>query len=263
MKLSFEGGIIEFKVAGHGPPIVFLHGFMETAKVWRQYAEKLSPRFKVIRINLPGHGKSSVFHKTHSMEFMAGAVNAVLNETGARQALFVGHSMGGYVSLAFAELWPEKINGLVLFSSTCFADSTARKKDRERGLRILESQKMKFISSVIPNLFYQKSGKKDAKNIYRFIKIASRQPKEGIMAALRGMMTRKDRSDVLKKLKAPLLFLGGTHDILIPTEKIYEMHSFVPRSEVLLLERSGHMGFVEQKRDSLIAIKSFAVQKVL
>lgn len=263
MKISFRGGSIRYKAEGQGPVIVFLHGFMENARIWRSFVPKLSDRFRVIRINLPGHGKSSVYSEKHSMEFMADCVRAVLEAEKAERVMLVGHSMGGYVSLAYAEKYPEQLSGVVMFSSSCFEDTPERKIDRERSIKAADAHKMKYITSVIPNLFYERSGMKASKKIFKLVKIAAKQPKEGIIAAIRGMKDREDRSEVIRNAKFPLLFLAGQDDLLIPLERIQEMHRLQPKANVVVLENCGHVGFIEQRKASIQAIRKFALEKFL
>ncbi len=263
MQISFANGTIRYKAEGQGPVIVFLHGFMENARIWRPFIQKLSPKFRVIRINLPGHGKSSVYGETHSMEFMADAVRAVLEAERVGEALLVGHSMGGYVALAFAETFPDKVKGLVLFSSTCFEDTPERKIDRDRSIKAAETHKMKYITSVIPNLFFERSGMKASKRIFKMVKIAAKQPKEGITAAIRGMKNRVDRSEILRNAKFPLMCITGQDDFLIPLERVQEMHRLRPDATIVVLENCGHEGFIEQKKESVKAIQTFALEKIL
>ena len=263
MYIPFSKGEIRYKAEGQGPAIVFLHGHMESAKIWKSYSENLSKKFRVIRIDLPGHGKSSVFSEVHSMEFMADSVRAVFEAEKISNALLVGHSMGGYVALAFAETHPDKVRGLVLFSSISFADTKERQNDRDRAAKAADAHKMKYITSVIPNLFFERSGAKASKRIFKLVKIASKQPKEGIIAAIRGMRDRSDRTKILKNAKFPVLFLAGQDDFLIPLERIEEMHRQVPNAKLVVIEQCGHAGFIEQEKECYTAIKEFAVEKIL
>ncbi len=263
MHISFSKGEIRYKAEGQGPAIVFLHGHMESAKIWKKYASELSNRFRTIRIDLPGHGKSSVFDEVHTMEFMADAVRAVFEAEKIDKALLVGHSMGGYVALAFAETHPDKVRGLVMFSSISFADTKERQNERDRTVKAADAHKMKYITSVIPNLFFERSGAKASKRIFKLIKLAAKQPKEGIIAAIRGMRDRADRTKILKNAKFPILFLAGHDDLLIPLERIEEMHRQVPQAKLVVVEQCGHAGFIEQEKECYTAIKEFAVEKIL
>ncbi len=263
MEIAFKKGIISYKVEGQGPAIVFLHGFMESARIWRSFSENLSTKFKVIRINLPGHGKSSVHSDNHSMEFMAEAVKVVLDAEKVTKAMLVGHSMGGYVALAFAELHAPMISGLVMFNSICFADAKEKKADRERAMKAADAHKMKYITSVIPNLFFERSGVKASKRIFKMVKIASKQSKEGILAAIAGMRDRKDRSDVLKSAGFPMMILAGHDDMLIPLERSKEMAALNPKAQLVVLEECAHLAFIEQEKESFKAVQTFALQKIL
>jgi pimeloyl-ACP methyl ester carboxylesterase len=262
MALAFQHGEINYKISGEGPCVVFLHGFMESLKIWKKFEEIFAQRFRVLLIDLPGHGKSSNFSETHTMEFMAECVDAVLVFENIDKALFVGHSMGGYVALCMAELYPNKISGLCLFSSTVFEDSPERLEERQRAIKAAEAHKMKFITSVIPNLFYDRSGRKSGKRIYKLVKIAAQQSKEGITAAIRGMMQRKNKAEVLKKAKFPVMLMGGHDDFLIPVERIEEMAKMTRHVRVLILERCGHVGFYEAKKESIEALFAFASENI-
>jgi pimeloyl-ACP methyl ester carboxylesterase len=263
MEIAFKKGVVSYKVDGQGPAIVFLHGFMESARIWRAFSEKLNTKFKVIRINLPGHGKSSVLSENHSMELMAEAVKAVLDAEKITKAMLVGHSMGGYVSLAFAELHAPMISGLVMFNSICFADAKEKKADRERAMKAADAHKMKYITSVIPNLFFERSGVKASKRIFKMVKIASKQPKEGILAAIAGMRDRKDRAEILKSATFPVMILAGHDDLLIPLEKTKEMAALNTKAQLVVLDECAHLAFIEQKKESIKAIQTFALQKIL
>jgi pimeloyl-ACP methyl ester carboxylesterase len=197
------------------------------------------------------------------MEFMAECVKAVLDHEKVEKAMLVGHSMGGYVSLAFAEAFPQSISALVLFSSSCFEDTPERKSDRERAIKLADAHKMKYITSVVPNLFFERSGMKASKRIFKLVKIAAKQPKEGIAAAIRGMKDRADRSEVIRNASFPCLFLAGQDDLLIPLERIQEMHRLQPTASIVVLENCGHVGFIEQKRASIQSILNFALEKIL
>ena len=150
---EYKEGKVYYTEAGKGRAIVLLHGFMESLHIWDDYAKELSKRYRVICIDLPGHGKSDCFGYVHSMELMADAVNAVLEKLNLRKIFLAGHSMGGYTGLAFAEKYPDKIKGLCLFHSTANADSEERKENRNRALEIVKKNHKKFINQIIPLWF--------------------------------------------------------------------------------------------------------------
>ena len=129
---------IHYTVKGKGPSLVLLHGFLLSPSIWVDIAPILSKKNKVITIDLPGHGKSGCIADTHTMEMMAEVVNYILEENKIDQASFIGHSMGGYISLAFAEKYESKINTLVLLNSSTEADSSERKINRDRAIKIIK-----------------------------------------------------------------------------------------------------------------------------
>ena len=121
--LALEDGTVYYQLKGNGPSIVFIHGFLESHSIWDYFAKEMSYNYQVITIDLPGFGNSSVFAETHTMESMAEIVNKILEKEKIQDCIVVGHSMGGYVSLALAEKYPEKIEGIVLFHSHAEEDS--------------------------------------------------------------------------------------------------------------------------------------------
>ena len=264
MKIDFEEGKIHYQVSGKGSALIFLHGFMETAQIWRAFQTEFSMRFSTIAIDLPGHGESSVFSEIHTMDFMAKAVNAVLKAENVSRAIFIGHSMGGYVTMALADLFPEKIHSVVLFSSSCFADTEEKKKDRDKAITTAEASKQKFVSATIPNLFYQKEGLVAENNIRKMTNMGIDQPLKGITAAIAGMRDRPDRSHILKNIKSSmLLLLGGKNDTLVTPEAVSKMAEIAPHAEVILMDECGHNGYIEKEKESLAAISDFLIGSLL
>lgn len=120
---SFKGGRIHYSDSGKGIEIILLHGYLESSEVWNGFTQKLAGSFRVISIDLPGHGLSDVYKETHSMEFMAEGVKSLIEKLGIDKIFLVGHSLGGYVTMAFLELYPETLAGYCLFHSHPFADT--------------------------------------------------------------------------------------------------------------------------------------------
>ena len=154
MKIThFKNTTISYTDQGKGTAVVLLHGFLENKKMWNAFIPEWSKKFRIITIDLLGHGETECLSYVHSMEDNADAVHEVLSELRIRKAIFVGHSMGGYVALAFAELYPDVVKGLVLLNSTSKADSTERKNNRDRAIRAVKLSFKNFISLSISNLF--------------------------------------------------------------------------------------------------------------
>jgi pimeloyl-ACP methyl ester carboxylesterase len=157
MNVQFRRVPVHFTVEGDGPVVVLLHGFLEDSSIYDEMAKILAISYRVVCIDLPGHGLSGVVGYRHSMEDMASAVRQVLDTLGVDSCTLVGHSMGGYVALAFAELFPMKTDGLVLFHSTALADSETKLKDRERAIAVVRKNAEAFVRSSIPMLFAEDS----------------------------------------------------------------------------------------------------------
>ena len=130
-----------------------LHGFLGSHEVWSGFIKKLSKKFRVIAIDLPGHGETPAIGYYHSVELLAQSVKAVLDTAGVRRYVIAGHSMGGYTALAFAELYSENVSGLCLFNSTSHADSEEKKKEREKVIQLVKREHKHYVAEVITSLF--------------------------------------------------------------------------------------------------------------
>jgi pimeloyl-ACP methyl ester carboxylesterase len=256
--IDFRGKKIYFQVSGKGPAIVLLHGFLESGEVWKSFARRLSDSFQVITIDLPGHGQSENTGPVAAMDDMAEAVRHVLQSLNLPACLMVGHSMGGYVTLAFAEKYPRYIKGFVLFHSQAGADSSETRTARERTIALVKKDHHGFIKNFIPDLFDPSNVKKFAKEIEILKEMAQKTSKEGLIAALEGMKIRPDRQHVLLNSKMPVLFIIGKNDSRIPMEIIIPQTLLPEHSEMLLLDHLGHMGFIEASAKTFAAVKGFA-----
>lgn len=253
----FKNGKVAYTDTGKGRAVVFLHGFLEASNMWNHYVKHLPKSFRKICIDLPGHGQTDNFGYNHSMEIMADAVRAVLKEIDVRKAVFVGHSMGGYVSLALAENYPEMVNGVLLYFSSAAADSDEKKVNRNRAIDIVKKNHPLFVQSTIPFLFTDKNRTKYQKTITRLTLAAKFMSKQGILAALEGMRDRSDREIVLKFAPFKIGFILGKEDPVLPFEKIIQQTTIHPNTQVYALEKTGHMGHIENKKETFTATRNF------
>jgi len=261
--IEFRGKKVSFESSGQGPAVVLLHGFLENRTIWKNFARRLSTSFRVITIDLPGFGESDHFADNLSIDDMAETVHAVLKSVKVNSCVMAGHSMGGYVTLAFAEKYPRMLRGFVLFHSHAGADSPEAAENRERTIAVVEKDHHGFIKNFIPGLFDPANVKKFSREIAELGQMADKTPKEGIIAALRGMKIRPDRQHVLMNAKVPVLFIIGKNDSRVPLEVIMPQALLPAHSEVLLLDHTGHMGFIEAKEKTFSCIKSFAARLLL
>ena len=189
------------------------------------------------------------------MEDHADAVHAVLSELRIRKAIFVGHSMGGYVSLAFAELYPENIKGLVLLNSTASADSAERKINRDRAVKAVKQSFKNFITLSIGNLFSENNRDRLSLQIEIVKKEALKTPLQGIVASLEGMKIRMDREVLLHLTPYPKLMVLGEKDTVLPYEEAIEQ---LENTKVELVTfPDGHMSYIENQEQLLIILLNF------
>lgn len=254
---TYQNKKIAFSIKGEGQPIVLLHGYLETMDTWKSFGSKLSEKFRVITIDLPGHGESEVIKPVHTMELMAEVVFALLLHLEIYHIYLIGHSMGGYVSLAFAEKYPEMLKGFSLFHSHPFADSEETRKNRNREIELVRlGKKETIIQMNVQNGFAEKNRKRFRNEIDEFKSIAVQNKDEGIIANLEGMKKRKDRSGFLSAIKIPFLLIAGQNDFYIPLSKTNQID--LPKNGYLyILENSGHMGFVEEPEKSADILDRF------
>jgi pimeloyl-ACP methyl ester carboxylesterase len=257
-RINFKNTTIRYKVEGSGTPIVLLHGYLESLDIWDKFPGELMKRFRVISIDLPGHGKSGIVTDVHTMEIMAEAVNAVLDELGIEKCILIGHSMGGYVTMAFADLYHERLYGYSLFHSTPFADTEEKKQTRDREIELVDQGKKELICKTnIPRAFAPENLKKFKNEVKRAVQIARSTSDEGIKAVLKGMKLRPDRSETLINSDIPVLIILGRKDNYIPFNTVKEKILINTKGEIHSLENSGHMGFIEEPRESLVLVSSF------
>ena len=189
------------------------------------------------------------------MEEMAEAVDTILQHLKIRRSIFIGHSMGGYVALAFAEAHPDAIKGLCLLNSTARADTIEKQKNRDRAIKIIKTNHKPFIRIAIADLFRPKNRKKFSKEVQQAKKEALKTPLQGIVAALEGMKIRNDREVLLHFSPYKKMMIIGKKDPVLTYPEILEQ---IINTEVRLVELpDGHMSTIENFEETLKAIKSF------
>jgi pimeloyl-ACP methyl ester carboxylesterase len=249
---------VRFSDTGKGRAIVLLHGFPETSEVWEEFSVKLARHFRIIAIDLPGFGGTPCIGYVHSMELMALCVKTVMDSLGLRKYLIAGHSMGGYVTLAFAELFPDSLSGMCMFQSTSLADSPEKKLDRDRAVSLVKKDSRHYVNEVIPTLFAEDNIKMYKEDIRELKHIAQGVSRQGIINALEGMKDRPKRDWILQYAKCPVLFIIGKKDRVVPFESILKQTQLVKGATVLILENAGHMGFIEEKKQTQESLILFA-----
>lgn len=246
---------IAYTDQGKGTAIVLLHGFLENQSMWNTFVPEFSKKNRVITIDLLGHGQTECLGYVHSMEDQADMVHGVLHELKIRKAVLVGHSMGGYVALAFAELYPDAMKGLVLLNSTSRADSDERKINRDRAIVAVKQNYTAFVRMSIANLFSEDNRERLSGEIEKVKLEALKTPLQGIVAALEGMKIRKDREVILHFAPYPIqLILGKKDGVLIYNDNLDQIEG--TKAQLTSFE-DGHMSHIENQSELMKVLLDF------
>ena len=238
--------------------VVLLHGYLESMYVWDDFTSLLTPSVRVITVDIPGHGISEIKGEVHTMEMVADVLHEMINSLGIEKVTMVGHSMGGYVSLAFCARYPEQLDGLVLLSSTPNPDTDEKKENRRREIALVRAGKKDVLARVAPEAGFAPQNRKRLKSyIDDLVECVHITEDEGIVALLGGMIERADQNEMLRKSSVPQLFIMGKHDAYIPVEAAEMVIANNPQAQVAWLENSGHMGFIEEPEACAEALLNF------
>lgn len=255
MILKHKGINVFYTDTGKGNVVVLLHGFLENSSMWKPFLPQLTKNNRVICIDLLGHGKTECLGYIHTMEQMAEVVNVVLKHLKIKQSICIGHSMGGYVALAFAEKNPESLNGLCLMNSTAIADSDIKKQNRDRGIIAVKQNHRTFIRIAIKNLFRPKNRIVFSEEIKLTIEEALQTPLQGIIAALEGMKIREDRQASLYNTHYKKMMIISKKDPVLDYDSLV---SQAKKAEVKIVEfPDGHMSHIENKSNFLYELVHF------
>jgi pimeloyl-ACP methyl ester carboxylesterase len=253
--LRFKNISVNYSDIGKGTVVVLLHGFLENSTMWDEFVPELSKKYRVVTIDLLGHGQTQALNYVQTMEDNADMVLSVLNELRIRKAILAGHSMGGYVALAFADLFPNIVKGIALVNSTSKADSLERKTNRDRAIVAVKQNHTNFVRMSVANLFSEDNRERLATEIEAVKHEALKTPLQGIVASLEGMKIRKDREMILQQGKIPVLLILGKKDPVLNYEEniAQEKHASVE----LVTFGDGHMSPIENRDELLAALQAF------
>jgi len=252
-----------YRITGKGKPVMLVHGFAETGLVWRLQEQELSSSWQIIVPDLPGSGYSvSALHRLQSrtIEGMAERLMAIVLKEDIGSLSMLGHSMGGYITLAFAEKYPEKLNGFGLIHSTAYADSEEKRTTRERSVEFIQKHgAFAFLEQLIPNLYGEKFRKDNPVKLEEQLDLARHLLPEVLISYYRMMMERPNRISVLTDFQKPILFIIGKEDKAVNLDDSLAQCYLPAESHVHILETSGHMGMHEQAIKTNRAVKEFLV----
>ena len=253
MLLNYKNILIHCTSTGKGPVIVMLHGFLENLSMWNEITPELAKKNRVISIDLLGHGQTENLGYVHTMEEQATMVKFVIQRFRLRRVTLIGHSMGGYVALAFADLFPKNTKGFCLLNSTAYPDSKEKKVGRERAIKVVKKNYKTFIRISIPMLFAEKNRNLLKKEINQITEEALKTSKQGIIAALEGMKIRKDHTAFLHKNEFKKMLILGENDTVLDCE-IHSKQIKNTNTEYYLLPH-GHMSHIEATSNVVSKLK--------
>jgi len=254
----FNGKRIHYRDEGEGNTLILLHGYLESIEIWREFSEFLTGRFRVIRVDLPGNGKSELLAEVQTMEESALVLKALADHLELKRFFLIGHSLGGYVTLSFLDSFPEYLSGFCLFHSHPLRDTPQTIEKRMKEIGFVQSGRKDLLYNVnIPNAFAGDNLDRCTEEIEFARKIARNTSNEGIIATLKGMMVRKDYVNLLANTSIPFLWILGEKDNYIPFNEIQSKVKIPPNGKLLALKNSGHQGFMEEKQITVLNLVNY------
>jgi len=249
---------IIFSEYGQGFPVVFLHGFGESKELWQSFQSSLSAKYRTIAPDLPGFGESPLPSGEFSLNDVAVALNEWLESINVDECAMIGHSMGGYITLAFAKKYPHKIKGLGLFHSSVFEDSPEKKENRDKVIQFIKKNGVRpYMENFVPHLFYSENQPRLMDVIRRQVEIGCSTSEETLTAYLSAMKNREDSAAFMKEFDKPALMIIGRNDTSVPYETSMKQAALLKHPHMHLLEETGHMGMFEREKETLIYVEKF------
>lgn len=239
---------------GTGFPVILIHGFCETQEVWSGFAKELSTHYRVVCIDLPGFGLSDLPPVPFSLLHVAEKINQLLGDLAISETAVIGHSLGGYVTLAMVEDNPSMFSGFGLFHSTAYPDSEEKKQSRNKVIEFVRTHGVApFIQSFIPPLFFNSNNP----HIEEAIALGLKTNLETLVSYAAAMRDRPDRTHVLNAFKKPILFLAGEKDTVVTVDAIKSQAQMAKFPALTILQSVAHMGMFEDKSNALASLSAF------
>jgi pimeloyl-ACP methyl ester carboxylesterase len=255
-KLNTSNTELSYFDEGEGKPIVLIHGFAGGKLYWEKVIPDLACSYRVIALDLPGHGESGMGFEKYSIEDMAVMIKELLDHLDLDKVTLFGHSLGGYITLAFAERFPQNLNGFSLVHSTANSDSEEAKAGREsNAMKVLEEGSRSFVEGLAQKLFSPANSEVNARDIENTVEIGISTSIDGLVSALLAMKNRPDRNHVLNETDLPVLLIAGEQDQIIPPEKTFTVKK--ENIEQRIIKGAGHMSMYEQPTELVKSMKDF------
>jgi pimeloyl-ACP methyl ester carboxylesterase len=256
-KILFQGSSVNYKSYGTGKAVILIHGFGEDGTVWDEQVKALQNNFLLIVPDLPGSGKSTILEKDDvCMDDHAACIFEILQQEKITQCTMIGHSMGGYITLAFAEKFPEYLKAFGLFHSSAYADDDEKIATRKKAiLFIKENGVQAFLKTSTPGLFYEIKNREH--DIDDLLVKGNNFTAAALIQYYEAMMARPDRTTVLKEFNGSVLFIIGFHDKAVPFQLSLQQTHLPTQSYIKILRNSAHMGMMEEKEKANKSLTDF------
>lgn len=257
-KTVTEKYTVAYRKTGHGPALVLIHGFPENGSIWDNLSKELSANYTLIIPDLPGAGESTFEGNDISIDELAESIKKILEKEGIKEYVVAGHSMGGYVALAFADKYPEGLLGLSLIHSVANADNEERKSIRRKSIELVEKGgKAQFIKQVIPGQFADTFKQQHPAVIEKQIQRGMLMEDASIIAFYKAMINRPDRIRILEESTFPVQFVIGEDDNIIPTDIAMQQATLPKINFISVYKDCGHMSMLENPGSLLKDIENF------
>src|ERR1043166_1885097 len=239
-KIDVNGVELAYERRGSGTPLVLIHGYPLDHHLWDEVVPLLEDTFDIIIPDLRGFGESRTVDSFYTMEDYASVIVGLLNHLGIQKTAIAGHSMGGYVALAFARLFPERVRGLALVSSQAAADAEDRKQGRYKSAAEVAG---KGIGSVVEAMTPKFTSNQELQTFAR--ESMERQQSAAYIGALKAMAERIDSTPFLSSFHFPVVLIHGDSDQLIPLDRAREVKAALPQAYFVEISGAGHMPMME------------------
>jgi 3-oxoadipate enol-lactonase len=238
---------IAYDDVGSGPAIVLVHGYPFNRTMWDEQVAVLRDKYRIVRLDLRGHGESESSGGPATMNLMAQDIASLLDQLNISRAVIGSLSMGGYVTLAFYSLFPTRVEKLVLADTRAQADTEEGKKVRaEQSQKILTEGMAGVVDTMLPKLLAPETVSKRPEVVKRVRAMMLQTKPEGAAAALAGMAQREDQIERLADIRVPTLILVGREDAITPVADSEKMHAGIEGSQLNIIENAGHVSNIEQ-----------------
>lgn len=271
MRQTINGFEMNYEVAGHGPPVLLVHGFPLDRRLWAAQVDALAEDYRVITPDLRGFGESEAPTGPYPMDLLAEDMRALLRELGIEQVILVGLSMGGYVSLAFWRLYPNVVRALVLADTRAAPDTPEGKQNRQDMIQRVQSEGVEPIAEeMLSNVLSNVTLADNTDAVQQARRMMTGASVEGIVGALQGMMERPDSRPTLPGIAVPTLIVVGEDDTLTPPSEAEAMRDAilgegrggtatrrVPEARVVRIPGAGHLSPLENPGAFNQALREF------